>query len=495
MSVTRKDKITAVLLCAFFTFCILYECSQTSPRFVFSTWVDPHCYLTIAKAILKGRIPYRDIYDVKGPLLYLLYVPAALISRKSLSGVFILEALTGTGALYFTWRYLREKLTAAALPLIFLAGVLLFCFEPFSAGGSAEEHALPVLTYCFWKFSSSVQTDTPLGKKSWYLIGILAGIIFWAKYSICFILAGAAVMPLFCGFRKKKAAYLRESVIPGLLGIFTVSAPVLLFFFLHHALSDLFNVYFYSNMFKYALKVVGSRNYNVFTLFLFYTRAYLPFLILGLMTAALRKSGRNVLHILFTAAFAFIPLAKLGDPYNYYYLPFWILTLPGLSACGTAAGKFLFRKRTFSRITLSAVTAASFLLCLLPGLSGGRNSMYLQVKDPKDYYPQFRFAKIIDSVPDSVLLQFDQYDTGFYTVAGKDCPVKYITQTMRDLPELFDEQMDFIEKAGPDFIVATRPDYIFPGYDLIDCRICDRPFYRCSFSLYERHSLRNEAPQ
>ncbi|MBI5105929.1 MAG: hypothetical protein HZB46_13295 [Solirubrobacterales bacterium] len=39
--------------------------------------VDPSVYLTISDGLLHGAAPYRDIFDHKGPLTYLLFVPVA----------------------------------------------------------------------------------------------------------------------------------------------------------------------------------------------------------------------------------------------------------------------------------------------------------------------------------------------------------------------------------------------------------------------------------
>jgi hypothetical protein len=488
MRVSGKEKIYAAVLCILFSFAVLYECSQASPRFPLSTWVDPHCYFTIGKALLKGRVLYRDIYDIKGPLLYLLYAPASLISYRTLTGVYVLESVTGAAALYFVWRYFRDCLRTAALPLTFAAGMLLFFLEPFSAGGSAEEHSLPVLAYCFWKFSASVRTDVPLKKKDWFLIGILAAVVFWSKYSVCFLIAGSAIMPLILTFRKKGRSVFTEAFVPGFLGVLSVSLPVLFYFAAVHALPDLFHAYFYSNLFQYSLHVTDAGNYNAFTLFGYYAAGYLLFLALGILAPLFSKSYRTALHIFFTAAVSFIPLIRLGDPYNYYYLPFWIVTLPGFMAVGEVAEKLLRKAAHGSRLPAFILTAAVFVSGLAAGFSGGRNRAYLHT--PKDYYPQFKFAEIINSVPDSVLLQFNLYDVGFYTAAGKECPVKYVTETMRDLPGLFNEQMEFINSMGPDFIVAGSPDFIFPGYELIDVRICNQYVYRGTFALFERKTLR-----
>ena len=50
-------------------------------RYCFET--DEIAYRVVSKGLLKGKIPYRDLFDHKGPLLYFVYALGMLITGGS----------------------------------------------------------------------------------------------------------------------------------------------------------------------------------------------------------------------------------------------------------------------------------------------------------------------------------------------------------------------------------------------------------------------------
>ena len=72
---------------------VLTVCSKNSFVYPMNDWVDVNCFFTVGRGITHGLIPYRDLYDPKGPLLYFVYALAALISEHSFLGVFVIETL------------------------------------------------------------------------------------------------------------------------------------------------------------------------------------------------------------------------------------------------------------------------------------------------------------------------------------------------------------------------------------------------------------------
>ena len=75
------------------SFAVLTVCSKNSFLYPMNDWVDVNCFFTVGRGITHGLVPYRDLYDQKGPLLYFVYALAALISEHSFLGVFVIETL------------------------------------------------------------------------------------------------------------------------------------------------------------------------------------------------------------------------------------------------------------------------------------------------------------------------------------------------------------------------------------------------------------------
>ena len=99
---TRKKRSSGLLLgWSFVCACVLLLiCSKSSPLYPANDWVDVQCFFTVGRGIVQGKMPYLDLYEQKGPVLYLLFALAALISSDSFFGVFLLEVVCFTLFLY-----------------------------------------------------------------------------------------------------------------------------------------------------------------------------------------------------------------------------------------------------------------------------------------------------------------------------------------------------------------------------------------------------------
>lgn len=52
---------------------LMFFCTKSSPLYIINDWYDANAYFTMGKGMMNGAVPYRDLFDHKGPLLYLLY--------------------------------------------------------------------------------------------------------------------------------------------------------------------------------------------------------------------------------------------------------------------------------------------------------------------------------------------------------------------------------------------------------------------------------------
>ena len=97
-----KQKNAWLILGACFlaSFLSLLFFSRSSFLYPTNTWVDSNASLTVGSALMHGKVLYADIFDQRGPFLYLLYGLASLVSSTTFTGVFLLECLTLTGFLY-----------------------------------------------------------------------------------------------------------------------------------------------------------------------------------------------------------------------------------------------------------------------------------------------------------------------------------------------------------------------------------------------------------
>ena len=98
-----KNKCIVFFMLFVVSLIILLVCSKNSPLYSFNDWVDAHAFFTMGKGIFNGKIPYKDLFEQKGPLLYLIYGIGYLISHDTFIGIFILECVSYTIFSYFLY--------------------------------------------------------------------------------------------------------------------------------------------------------------------------------------------------------------------------------------------------------------------------------------------------------------------------------------------------------------------------------------------------------
>ena len=141
---TRKE-LAFLIISAVVTITIVSTCS---PLYPFNPWDDANCFFTLGRGIIHGMVPYRDLYEQKGPLLYFLYAAAALISEKAFTGAWVLECIAASVYAVFSWKIVKlitdpPKYLVAVMPL-FLC--IVYTSKLFNFGGNAEELFFPLIT-------------------------------------------------------------------------------------------------------------------------------------------------------------------------------------------------------------------------------------------------------------------------------------------------------------------------------------------------------------
>ena len=86
----NRSKNTLLTISAIIAFSIFVVtvCSKSSPIYPLNNWDDPNCFFTVGKAMANGKVLYRDIFEQKGPLLYMLHELTYFISGKTFLGVY-----------------------------------------------------------------------------------------------------------------------------------------------------------------------------------------------------------------------------------------------------------------------------------------------------------------------------------------------------------------------------------------------------------------------
>ena len=439
-------------------------CSKSSFLYPFNDWVDVNCYMTMGKGLTRGSLPYRDLFDHKGPLFYFLAAFAATVSPTSFTGFWILESLSAFFFLLYFWKTLCLLTDRAWIGWVPAAALVIFTSGSFCYGGGTEELCLPFLAYALYVGTRIIraQGDMDLGKM--FAIGMTSGAVLWIKYSMLGFYAGWIIIPFYLAVKKKKIMPFIKGILMIILGVAAVSFPVLLWLYLQGILDDMLEVYFISNIFAYSngggLLIMLRHMLSGLHLTLVYL--LVPFLLAGLgILYYLRKDLVTALFF-FTSGLLFgIVAFSGGHGIMYYPLP-----ISPLSVIGFAALNDFCENRDFLRLLNRKSAVAVFTSACVAGMYFLSPNTYMMKYDKEDL-SQFQFKEIICQEENPTLLNYGFLDGGFYTACGIYPEFKYFCKLNLELPEMLDAQEEYIENRVPLFVVTRNRNPELDGYECI----------------------------
>ncbi len=486
----KKKAACLALVCAALG---LLVASTSSPLYATNFWTDTNIYFTIGRGMTSGLMPYRDLFDHKGPLLFLIYAAGAMISNSSFLGVYLLEVLSLAAALYFGWKivclYGEGDLTLVSIPI--LAAVTL-CSRAFTQGGSAEEFVLPALLYglyaalCRMRGGESRLLDVFFGAAvSW---------VFLIKYTDCGLFFGLGfflVLYVLCtdGLKEMFLTVLRMAA-----GFAVPAALAAAYLALNGALKDCIDVYFIQNLFEYSGEPMtfGGHIYNA----LAYLRtqsianpaiaALSIFGCLFVLTEALVrwKNGFAALAVPVSAGLLllFCYWGEMAHPY--YALVFAALCPLGMCPLGMLAERL-----PVGRILAWAATASLVPACL------GLCQAVPMLKVKKADMPQTKFAEIMNQEENPTLLDLTSLDQGFYLAAGILPNCRYFADNNLQTEEKKNAISTYLEDRRVEFVV-TR--YKEPGDGYVEIAEADGVFDlndKRTYKLYKKAAQQAEQEQ
>ena len=486
---------TGILFIFITAFVTMLICTKSSPLYPLNDWVDANTYLTIGRGMLHGKVPYRDLYEQKGPLLYMLHAGAACISDDSFLGVYIIESLACAVFLWET-KYLMEiNGCEGKLWLLPLTALAVYSSEAFCHGDSAEELCLPLTLGAYIIGYRAVTGMAGKDGRRAFVLGLLAGAVIWIKLTFLGVFA-AAFIAVLAECRRKHGEVLRTAALC-VLGAFAASLPVVIYFGLNNALDDLFSVYFYDNIFRYSGDDRGlfhniADGWNFSRIFM-----TVPFCIIcaGIILIPLTKDRRRSIYYIGSVLLMFGTVFAGHGSYQYYPLAMAVFVPQGVCLIINTVQKLLkgrgvvLPKYTGAFLCAAALAADTALCYKL-----SRN-VYLMKYD-RSCLPQYHFAELMDGEGD--MLNYGFIDGGFYLAAGEVPEYRYFCRNNMSVPEMTAAQEHYVSSHMPEYIVTRSdkktPERSFDGYTLVATKglsYYDKYFNYFLFRLNENSDRRS----
>jgi hypothetical protein len=200
---------------------------------------DGGIFLYIGSLILKGKIPYADVWENKGPLVFYVNAAGLWLAGGSRWGVWMMELLALLGAAWLGFGTARRAL--GKIPALVGAYIWLHAAgEVLQGGNFSEEFALPFSFIAAAAYLRSL--ERPPDKGPPLQLGAALAFGFLLRPNLISMQVAAVLAYLIIAIASKNWSLLRRRLGLAALGATGVMVPVLLYFAYHRALGEMIDV-------------------------------------------------------------------------------------------------------------------------------------------------------------------------------------------------------------------------------------------------------------
>lgn len=209
-------------------------------------------FQTIGSAWLDGKVPYRDTFDHKGPLIFIIDVLGFWLGGGSRYGIVLIQVISLTIVLWYAFKFAR-RVTKEPIWGVVLSAVLLIALScVYVEGNGVQEYCLPWLMaslyYLVDFLTGKEQTHLP---RYALLYGATLGLCFFSQITNAVPIIAAILFTMIVLIKNKQYRNLWRNILFGCVGFLAVSLPIMIYFACQGVLGEMFYAMLVFN-FKYA---------------------------------------------------------------------------------------------------------------------------------------------------------------------------------------------------------------------------------------------------
>jgi len=217
-----------------------------SPLHIAGVATDQGIYQYVGRVILDHGVPYRDAWDHKQPLTYLIHALGLLITNNSFWGIWVIELIVLTLTGFFSFILLKKMTPPIVAVLIVLNSIL--SIWVLSGYGNPEQLALPFYMLSLALFFSLISTKTNSKRRifSALLIGGLIAGGFFLKQSLISVGASIVFVLILDILINRRWTEVKILLLMG-AGFLIVTGVFVTYLGVNHALKDYWNAAYQFN--------------------------------------------------------------------------------------------------------------------------------------------------------------------------------------------------------------------------------------------------------
>lgn len=473
-----KSAFRAHPMCFLFVyaFLIMFFCTRSSPLYVFNGWVDANAYFTMGKGMANGLVPYRDLFDHKGPLLFLIYAVGYLIDHDGFLGVYLIQSLFMFIILAFVYQTIllfTPRKTPAFLLTLSSCALFLQSSCYVDGGGSPDEFALvfeSVSLYFFCRYFLSGEK----AHRPWvmFLHGAMGACVLLLKFNLTLFWVGFGGVVFLKLLLQKQLKSFFQNLLFLFFGIAVVCVPYVVYAAYTNSFGDFIDVFFKFNMIysradesllpKLLETAKRMLKYNIINI------SVCVMSLFGILCLFLKKELRGkgwylpIAALLSYGCSLFSVYFSTNTP-PYTFLPNTIFVVFGLCVIGWYLGAQSLRPAK----VLPALVCAGLIFTVTLSANGYIANSRL-IPEGRRRLPQQEFAEIINRSEDKTMLMYKSMDDGFYTAANILPPNRYFYKPSGTPYELYpyptDEHNEIIREKKVEFVICRTEHWSSPRW-------------------------------
>lgn len=243
---TREDKnsinfkLELICVTIAFVFVILASYSTSPIYSLTDKLTDSYMYQIIGKYWDTNNIPYINLFDHKGPLIFMISAIGYRLTGNRY-GIFIIQIIFMYATVKIMHKLFNTEFSSKKSVYLSLIS-LLSIFLIYTEGNLTEEYILPFVMisfYYFYKWLVNYQKDYTHKVFSAFIYGVTFGIALMTRVTnaigICFIVFFILIILL----KNKAWRNILYNAVGFIIGVILIAAPFVIYFYTKGALSEM----------------------------------------------------------------------------------------------------------------------------------------------------------------------------------------------------------------------------------------------------------------
>lgn len=298
------------------------------------TETDDAIFYTIGKAIMSGKVLYKDIFDHKTPYIYFIDAFVSILDKNHL-GLYILEVAILYFTLYYFYRLMKivsgikDGNDLRLYVPTFIVSILLTIPSLTFSYSRTEEYAICFLVISIYIFASFFYSaDNEFRKKNIFIIGIFAGLTFMTNIRAAVLFVPFAVAVLIRLIKSKSYKNIFTTFVYGVIGVIVSMIPYLIYMVVTNSYTDAYYAIIETNV-NYLSENL-SKNVSIFNIAAKFIKENLVVYIISFITLIslflLNYNKFLKYSVLASYIIALIYITFSNRSYSYYLVilyPYW----------------------------------------------------------------------------------------------------------------------------------------------------------------------------